>query len=408
MSGFIGKKKIMNLHKIVMIKRTTILWAILPFVLYSQAQGIDDVLKSIEKNNIELQAAQKDIVSEVEEIKQSNTVEGLSVEYSPFMRRGIFGISSSELIVSQEFDFPTLYGARRLLAKKQHRVLNLEYQTKRRDLLLEAKIKCLDWIQVNQLKNVLADRLEKAQRLLELYQKRFEHGEATILELNKLKMEQMSLHADIAKNEASRQRVYQELLTLNGNQPLVLDQMNYPLVPSKMMTDSLLAQLQQVDKEILSAEGQKIVAQQQRQIDKQGWLPRLTIGYRRNTEGDLISNGVQIGFALPLYTNQHKKKAAQAALEGALLRKANVQMKVSNEWRVRQNELEQLRTSLSTYDLTFLRQSLQTLRKIVEIGEMSLLDYYTEVDKIYEKWQDYINIEHQFQQVYAELTKNSL
>ncbi|WP_197061629.1 TolC family protein [Hoylesella timonensis] len=391
-----------------MIKRTTILWAILPCVLYSQAQGIDDVLKSIEKNNIELQAAQKDVASEVEEIKQSNTVEGLSVEYSPFMRSGIPGISSSELIVSQEFDFPTLYGARRLLAKKQHRVLNLEYQTKRRDLLLEAKIKCLDWIQLNQLKNVLADRLEKAQRLSELYQKRFEHGEATILELNKLKMEQMSLHADIAKNEAARQRVYQELLILNGNQPLLLEHLAYPLVTTKFNADSLRTHLLQTDAEVLAAKGYGEAAQQQLNVNKNSWLPRLTIGYRRNTEGDFISNGVQIGFALPLYTNQHKKKAAQAALEGALLRKANVQMKVTNEWRARQNELEQLRTSLSTYDLIFLRQSLQTLRKIVEIGEMSLLDYYTEVDKIYEKWQDYINIEHQFQLVYAELTKNSL
>lgn len=398
----------MNLYKMVMIKRTTILWAILPCVLYSQAQGIDDVLKSIEKNNIELQAAQKDVASEVEEIKQSNTVEGLSVEYSPFMRSGIPGISSSELIVSQEFDFPTLYGARRLLAKKQHRVLNLEYQTKRRDLLLEAKIKCLDWIQLNQLKNVLADRLEKAQRLSELYQKRFEHGEATILELNKLKMEQMSLHADIAKNEAARQRVYQELLILNGNQPLLLEHLAYPLVTTKFNADSLRTHLLQTDAEVLAAKGYGEAAQQQLNVNKNSWLPRLTIGYRRNTEGDFISNGVQIGFALPLYTNQHKKKAAQAALEGALLRKANVQMKVTNEWRARQNELEQLRTSLSTYDLIFLRQSLQTLRKIVEIGEMSLLDYYTEVDKIYEKWQDYINIEHQFQLVYAELTKNSL
>lgn len=398
----------MNLYKMVMIKRTTILWAILPCVLYSQAQGIDDVLKSIEKNNIELQAAQKDIASELEEIKQSNTIEGLSVEYSPFMRSGIPGISSSELIVSQEFDFPTLYGARRLLAKKQHRVLNLEYQTKRRDLLLEAKIKCLDWIQLNQLKNVLADRLEKAQRLLELYQKRFEHGEATILELNKLKMEQMSLHADIAKNDAARQRVYQELLILNGNQPLLLEHLAYPLVMTKFNADSLCTHLLQTDAEVLAAKGYGEAAQQQLNVNKNSWLPRLTIGYRRNTEGDFISNGVQIGFALPLYTNQHKKKAAQAALEGALLRKANVQMKVTNEWRARQNELEQLRTSLSTYDLIFLRQSLQTLRKIVEIGEMSLLDYYTEVDKIYEKWQDYINIEHQFQLVYAELTKNSL
>lgn len=408
MSGFVGKKLVMNLYKMVMIKRITILWAILPCVLYSQAQGIDDVLKSIETNNIELQAAQKDIASEVEEIKQSNTVEGLSVEYSPFMRSGIPGVSSSELIVSQEFDFPTLYGARRLLAKKQHRVLNLEYQTKRRDLLLEAKIKCLDWIQLNQLKNVLADRLEKAQRLLELYQKRFEHGEATILELNKLKMEQMSLHADIAKNEAARQRVYQELLILNGNQPLLLEHLAYPLVMTKFNADSLRTHLLQTDAEVLAAKGYGEAAQQQLNVNKNSWLPRLTIGYRRNTEGDFISNGVQIGFALPLYTNQHKKKAAQAALEGALLRKANVQMKVTNEWRARQNELEQLRTSLSTYDLIFLRQSLQTLRKIVEIGEMSLLDYYTEVDKIYEKWQDYINIEHQFQLVYAELTKNSL
>ena len=172
--------------------------------------------------------------------------------------------------------------------------------------------------------------------------------------------------------------------------------------------DSLRIHLLQTDAEVLAAKGYGEAAQQQLKINKNSWLPRLTIGYRRNTEGDLISNGVQIGFALPLYTNQHKKKAAQAALEGALLRKANVQMKVSNEWRARQNELEQLRISLSTYDLSFLRQSLQTLRKIVEIGEMSLLDYYTEVDKIYEKWQDYINIEHQFQQVYAELTKNSL
>lgn len=391
-----------------MKKRTTILWAILPCVLYSQAQGIDDVLRSIEKNNIELQAAQKDIASEVEEIKQSNTVEGLSVEYSPFMRSGIPGVSSSELIVAQEFDFPTLYGARRLLAKKQHSALDLEYQTKRRDLLLEAKIKCLDWIQLNQLKKILDERLIISTRLLGSYQKRFKHGDATVLDINKLKLRQMSLHADMAKNEASRQQVYQELLTLNGNQPLVLDQMNYPLVPSKMMTDSLLAQLQQVDKEILFAEGQKIVAQQQMQIDKQGWLPRLTIGYRRNTDGDLISNGVQIGLALPLYTNRHKLKSAQAALEGALLRKASVQMKVSNEWRARQNELEQLRNSLSSYNLNFLHESLQLLYKVVDAGEMSVIDFYTDADEIYEKRQEYINLEHQFQQVYAELTKNSL
>ena len=61
------------------------------------------------------------------------------MEYSPFYTRGITGMSSSELVVTQGFDFPTLYGARRKSGKVKQEALDRRYQAVRRDILLQAK-----------------------------------------------------------------------------------------------------------------------------------------------------------------------------------------------------------------------------------------------------------------------------
>ena len=60
------------------------------------AQGIGDVLRSIEQNNKELQALRKDNEAATAEIKSQNNLEDPSVEYSPFFRRGARGVASSD------------------------------------------------------------------------------------------------------------------------------------------------------------------------------------------------------------------------------------------------------------------------------------------------------------------------
>ena len=117
-----------------------------------QAQTVDEVLSQIERNNKELQAQEQTIRASKLEVQAENNLEDPSVEYSPFYTRGISGMSSSELVVTQGFDFPTLYAARRQSGKWKQEVLDRQLRIFRRDILLNAKNLCLDLILYNQKK----------------------------------------------------------------------------------------------------------------------------------------------------------------------------------------------------------------------------------------------------------------
>ena len=42
-------------------------------------------------------------------------------------------------------------------------------------------------------------------------------------------------------------------------------------------------------------------ARQQIGVNKQGWLPKLELGYRRNTESGTPFNGLVVGFSFPIF-----------------------------------------------------------------------------------------------------------
>lgn len=83
-------------------------------------------------------------------------------------------------------------------------------------------------------------------------------------------------------------------------------------------------------------------------------------------------------------------------------------MQVANEVESQSCELQRLNQALRIYDLTLMKQSLELLKKAVVAGNMSLVDYYTEADKVYLKWQTLLFIENQYQTLWTELDKNRL
>lgn len=390
------------------MKNTIILTFLLQCTLTTQAQSIEDILSNVEKNNIQLQAAQKEIEAQNAEINQQNAVEGLSVEYSPFIQKGIKGIQSTELIVKQDFDFPTIYAQRKKMSHTQRKTLQLEYLTLRRNILLQAKLKCLLLVQLAQLNAILSGRLQQSTQLLSLYNKRLQCGDATLLEVNKLKTELMSIRTELATNKILQNETTQQLLALNANKPLQTNLLTYPTLPSKIKTDSLLQQLVQSDVAIQSVANNQTLAKQQVQLNKQLWLPRLSVGYRRNTEGSMASNGILVGFTLPLYSNKNKMKAAKAELESAQLKTTLTQLNIENQLNTKLLTLSHLHETLAAFNLPLMKQSLQLLQKSLTAGQISILNYYTEVHQLYAKWKEYIDVEFQYQSVYAEIMKNKL
>ena len=105
------------------MKRFLIAVSLVLIASAAKAEGsIGDVLKQIAQNNLTLKALHHEGEAEVLDIKAANAPGGLSVEYSPFFRSGYSGVAQSELVVSQEIQFPTKYADRNKQAKMQKAV----------------------------------------------------------------------------------------------------------------------------------------------------------------------------------------------------------------------------------------------------------------------------------------------
>ncbi len=386
-----------------------ILFALLAFpAAGAGAQGIGDVLKSIEQNNKELQALRKDNEAATAEIKSQNNLEDPSVEYSPFFRRGASGVASSELVVSQGFDFPTLYAARSKSGKLQRETLDLQYSAARRDILLSAKNLCFDLIHLKKMKALLDLRRKNTEELLALFTKKLENGGATTLEVNKIKMDLMNIQTEVATMEASQQTAMQSLTALNGNAPLTFNADDYGTSNHTDSYETMLSKAMASDYDILTAQASEQALEQEIKVNKQNWIPKLEIGYRRNTEGSEASNGFLVGASFPLFSSRNKMKTAKAQHEGAQLRLDNARIEVENRVKARIQEVQKLKKAKDTYDTALLNQTLDILRKAVEGGEISITDYYVEADNIYRNLEAYMNIERQYQGAVAEIYKNEL
>lgn len=372
-----------------------------------KAQDINAVLKSIEQNNVELKALQKGNEAAGIEIKSQNTLEDLSIEYSPFFQSKVGGIASSELVITQGFDFPTLYGARKKAGKLQRNVLDMQYQTARRDILLNAKKLCLDIINYNKQKQLLQERRKNADELLAMFKVKFDNGEATSLELNKIKLDRMNLETELVQADTKHANALQQLQALNGGLPIEVNMTEYPAVPADN-DQTIYEKAVATDWNVRTAQASVLAAEQDVKVNKQSWIPKLEIGYRRNTDGDMASNGFLVGGSIPLFSSKNKVKIAKARQSEAVMQHTNARINAENSARALVNQMKQLKASVDAYDVPLMRQTLKLLRTAVENGEISVTDYYVEAEGIYKNMVTYMDIERQYQDVVTEIYKNDL
>lgn len=376
-------------------------------VVSAKAQDINSVLKSVEQNNMELKALLKGNEAADIENKSQNTLEDLSIEYSPFFQSETSGIASSELVITQGFDFPTLYGARKKAGQLQRNVLDMQYQTARRDILVNAKKLCLDIINYNKQKQLLQERRKNADELLAMFELKFKNGDATSLELNKIKLDRMNLETELVQADTKHANAMQQLQALNGGQPIEVNMTEYPQAPADdevTMYEKAVA----TDWTVRTAQASVLAAEQDVKVNKQSWIPKFEIGYRRNTEGDNASNGFLIGGSIPLFSSKNKVKIAKARQTEAVMQHANARINAENSARTMINQMKQLKASADAYDVPLMRQTLKLLRTAVENGEISVTGYYVEADNIYKNMITYMDIERQYQDALTEIYKNEL
>ena len=372
------------------------------------ADTVGDVLKQVAANNLTLQALVHDNQADVLNIKASNSIGGPSVEYSPFFTKGYSGVAESELVVSQEIDFPTKYAARNKQAKMQKTVGDKLLAKQRRDILLQAQLLCIDLIRLNQTLSMLRERLANSETLLQMYQKRMEAGDANALELNKVKLDCMEVRTLVNEAQGERTSLLQQLRQLNGGKPIDVTDTVLPDYPQITNFESYRALALASDADVAVAQTSLRAADMNLKLQKNEWLPNISFGYRRNTEHGEGINGFLVGVSFPLYSNSNNVKAARQRRESAELQVVQAQNEAEASLRTNYEQLQGLQQVIDHSDVKLLQESLTLFSKALQQGEITALVYYVEINSIYEKLQRHIDLHCQSVKLLAELHKAEL
>ena len=372
--------------------------------------SIDAVLRSIEANNKELQANNQLTVSKKLEAKLDNNLPDPSVSYvHQYGNREGMGIQG-ELVVSQSFDFPSVYVQKNKLAKSKAASFDRQGAEFRQQILLQAKEICLDLVLLNQQRALLDQRRQNAEQLAELYAMRLETGDANILETHKIDLELLNAKTEARMNESARIAKLQELATLNGGIAIDFTDTTYMSDGDILSFEELCAEAVTSNPQLLTLKSEQVAARRQLSVNKSKSLPSFELGYRMNTAtGGERFNGVLVGISIPLFSNRNNVKQAKAQALYTDLQLESTTTTVESELHQLYNQSVALKTSMDEYNTVLKSQnSLALLNKAIQTGQISMIEYFVDVTTFYQSMQNYMQLQNEYQKVMAQLYKYKL
>ena len=393
------------------MKRFIFTIALLSPVMAAGAQtSIEEVLRSVEANNKELQANHQLVTARKIEARLDNNLPDPSVSYThQYGNKEGMGIQG-ELVASQSFDFPSVYVQKNKLAKSKAASFDRQGAEFRQQILLQAKEICLDLVLLNQQRALLDQRRQNAEQLAELYAMRLETGDANILETNKIDLELLNAKTEARMNESARIAKLQELATLNGGIAIDFTDTTYMSDGDILSFEELCAEAVTSNPQLLTLKSEQVAARRQLSVNKSKSLPSFELGYRMNTAtGGERFNGFLVGISIPLFSNRNNVKQAKAQALYTDLQLESTTTTVESELHQLYNQSVALKTSMDEYNTVLKSQnSLALLNKAIQTGQISMIEYFVDVTTFYQSMQNYMQLQNEYQKVMAQLYKYKL
>lgn len=287
--------------------------------------------------------------------------------------------------LTQSLDWDVLLGRRRALAKANNQVAYNDYRRAVQQVLTEADEQFTSLVYYNKLCGELSQRQTLAEEIERLYQQKFERGDINQLEVNKVRLNASVCRADWARANNERQQILANLQRLNGGHAVAFTDTVYPLagkaLPPLVDFQSALAGSLAVQT------AQAAVAQSEAEIKvaKAEGLPALTVGFQGEYIKQNNYSGLSLGFTVPIWGNSRKKiRKAEAELAANRLTVDDViyqeRAQVAKLYASAQ-QLQQVANALQK-DMQLMNND-QLLRRSLELGQISLLDYLLELSFYY-------------------------
>ncbi|HRY97869.1 MAG TPA: TolC family protein [Bacteroidales bacterium] len=370
------------------------------------AGGLDEVLTQVERNNTTLAAYRKVLEAEILRNHTGNQPPDPEVEFSYLWGKPSFMGDRKDLSLVQRFDFPSAYAYRGRIADLLDRQAVMDYQEKRSEVLQQARLICVELSFRNTLVREHQTRAEHARLIAESYEKKFQAGEAGVLEYNKARISLLSATQALEHTSIERTALLGELARLNGGIPLAFSDSLFPLSPIAADFEQWYAGVSARNPKLQWMEEQLRLAAANERLEQALAFPKLQAGYARERVGVEQFSGLIVGLSIPLWEKRNTVKHARALTEASqdMQHDANLQfyqeMKLNHTRALLlQQSIGRMRSGLQEY----LNEPL--LLKALEQGEISLTTYLQELAYFYNSRNELLQMEKELHLVMAAMEK---
>lgn len=376
-----------------MIKRFLFLYifCVLPLTLFAQV-SVDEILRLVEQNNTTLKAASDKTETAKQEVMMETSLEDPEIGFDYLWGKpGMIG-KRKDINVNQTFDLATVFGYRKRLAKSQKELLELELQQKQLETRLEAMDLLVQITYYNQALAIYEERLQQEKQLAASYEKRLAAGDANKLEANRARLSLVEIESETEKVKMERDLLMLQLQTLCGGTEIIYNNTDYNAI--NIASGMSLKALQEAQNS-----QQERVAENDLKTARAQSMPSITAGYMAELTDDEKWNGVTIGVSIPLWSNRHKMKRARLSLQSARSEAADASYKLEQFAASQRLRTERYHDIAQKMQQKLANASSTTLlRKALEEGEISLVEYTIESSDLFDLRVKTLEAERDFQQ----------
>ena len=384
--GLSGHTEFIQTSNQICMKQIIITALIIICFFTGKAQNAHElVLAEIERNSVTLKALRQEMEMQILENKTGLTPTNPEVEFNYLWGSPTEIGKRKDFGISQEFDFPTAYLRRGKISNLENSSAELKYKMARIEILTSAQQACAEITYCNNLLKEHVKHLNNAGQIATMYRTKMDKGDANILEVNKANRHLSSVEYEIKEIETQKASLMSYLISLNGGHPIELEDtiFNQVMLPSDfeewyMQVETTNPMLQYVRKQVE-------ISHQEMRLSQAQNLPKLSLGYMQEKVVGEKYQGITAGATIPLWENKNQvkfarkhKEAAQTALEDSrILFYSNLKNLHSKAISLQEN-IAMYSQSIDSFN------DEKLLRKALDAGEITLLDYLLEIEYYYE------------------------
>lgn len=362
-----------------------VLAAGIPVALQAGDDVFEQAVEHVMNCNLGLRSAGAAVEAERGTIMATTNFDDPELEMShQWGQRGIGNKWSVGL--SQPFDWPGVYEARKALAAGQNHVAGLRLLVKKKALREEIRAAFIEYAYGRQLVKVRREMLERADSLSRLFMRGVELGEVSILDSDRMRVELVGARTRLSEAELTVMKTRSAITALAGGENVdnVLESLD-GVLPLSGRAEPLATYLAGVDgtPEMRLAQAELAVSHRQLTVADRSRYPGFSLGYSHDYELGEHFNGVKLGVRLPVFSQRNVRPAARAEIVAAELSVEEMRNGSRREIERLYSESERLEADMEACREIMGREagagdSHGTLRRLglaLHSGHITLMDY---------------------------------